>query len=115
MKIGILGIGKMGEAMAMGLKTQAFELQGTCRDLEKAQEKTARLGFSVHSSNQKLVEWADVVILSVKPQMAEALLADLKPFFNAQKILLSVCASVSLASLRRMLDPQCSVVRVMPN
>lgn len=123
LKVGVLGLGKMGEAMALGLKKSLkseVELRGTVKNPANVAPKKSRLGFSVSTDNRELVQWADVLILGVKPYLAEAVIEDIRADLTADKLLLSVCASVSLDNLkdwttRHDQEPGCSYVRVMPN
>ena len=59
MKLGILGMGKMGEAIAQGLKKSAhaknFSIQGTTRSQPSADHASQHLGFKIHTDNAKLI------------------------------------------------------------
>jgi pyrroline-5-carboxylate reductase len=58
---------------------------------------------------------ADVLFLSVKPQDVAAVAQEVKPLLTADKLLVSIVAGKSLATLRRMFGPKVRLVRVMPN
>jgi 3-hydroxyisobutyrate dehydrogenase len=62
MKIGILGLGLMGSAVAVRLIGQGFGVVGWNRSQEKAQELVER-GLAAVGSAREAIEWSDVVIL----------------------------------------------------
>ena len=56
-----------------------------------------------------------VVVLSVKPQLLDAVAPVLAPALAAQTLLVSILAGVEIASLRRRFDRPEVIVRAMPN
>ncbi len=120
MKIAILGFGKMGEAIAGGLRKSlgtTIEFRATVASSVSAEKKSAKWGFPVQTAekNSELAAWADVLILGVKPWLAEKSLREIQNQLNSSKILLSVCASVSLTNLEQWTQKSCEYIRVMPN
>ena len=106
MKIGIIGFGKMGDAIAQGLKQKRsgeavrFEIQGTTRSSENASEISKRLEIRCHTDNQKLVEASEVILLCVKPHQAEKVLESIAPSLKKSHLLISICASITTEQLR---------------
>lgn len=104
LKIGIIGLGKMGEALVQGLKSHTpgrkVTVKGTTR---------------TSGSNVELVEKSDVIILSVKPHQAHAVAAEIAPKLKKSHLLISVCASVTTEELELWTGSRCAIVRAMPN
>ncbi len=120
MKIGILGFGKMGDAIAQGLLHtndgfERFEIRGTIRSEENAAEISQRLGIECHTDNKKLVETSEVVLLCVKPQQAEKVLRLIAPKLKKNHLLISICASITTDQLFQWSGRKASIIRVMPN
>lgn len=119
LKVGIIGMGKMGEALAQGLiKNPPFkktEVLGSCRSIESAQETAARLGISVSQSNREVAKNSDVIVLCVKPHQAHEVLAEISEELIRGKTLVSVCAAVTTTELLAWSGGKASVVRAMPN
>lgn len=117
-KIGIIGAGNIGMAIAKGLvKQEAVDLSQLLlsrkrNDLLALQEKE---GFTV-SDNQTLVTKCDVIILAVLPGQAREVIMNLKPQFSGQKkLLVSVVSAVSINELKEWSGKAAEVVRIMPN
>lgn len=83
-KIGILGLGKMGEAIAFGVSDQCAELTASTRTLESAEtaQKALEAGglrrVHVGLDNRRVARSARVLILSVKPHQAQAVLEEIR-------------------------------------
>lgn len=118
MNIGILGLGKMGEAIAQGLvrsESRQFKIQATTRSENSAREVSRRLSIECHTNNEKLVQSSDVILLCVKPHQAEKLLRSLNPQMKSGQLLISVCASITTQQLSEWCGGKIPVIRAMPN
>ncbi|MGE4358107.1 MAG: pyrroline-5-carboxylate reductase family protein, partial [Candidatus Omnitrophota bacterium] len=108
-KIGIIGYGNMGSAIAERIKKR-FKLVVFDKELSKT-ENLKRI--SVAKDARSLVEECSVIILAVKPQDFPDLLAEIKD--SAQdKLFISIAAGIPTEYIEKKL-PQARVVRVMPN
>lgn len=122
-RIGILGLGKLGEALVKGIQkasksggdAKGFSLMASSRSKENAAEASKRLGIECVTDNKKLVESCDVVILCVKPHQAEEVLKDVSRALSSKHLLISVCASLSTGQLSKWSGGKAAVVRAMPN
>lgn len=104
LKIGIIGLGKMGEALVQGLKAHP-----------PAKNVTVKGTTRTTGSNADLVEASDVIILSVKPHHAHAVALEIAPKLKKSHLLISVCASVTTEELEEWTGSRCAIVRAMPN
>lgn len=119
MKIGIIGMGKMGEAIVEGLRSsekgKQFQISGTTRTEESAADSAKRLGINCHTNNDKLVKDSEVLILCVKPQQVEKIAIAISHNLRKDQVLLSVCASITIKQLSEWSERKTPIIRVMPN
>lgn len=114
--IAIIGMGKMGEAIAQGLMQspqQKYRICGTTRSEESAAEVRARLGIDCHTDNAKAISDADLVILAVKPHQVEKILYA-HPLHQNQ-LLVSICAAITTDQLSEWSGSKAAIIRTMPN
>src|SRR5829696_8445404 len=80
-KIAVLGAGKAGEALIAGLLSSGWrkpsEIAATARHEERLAELSKRHGIETTRSNVDAAAGASIVVIAVKPQDIESLLADL--------------------------------------
>ena len=116
-KIGIIGLGNMGNAIAKGLLKNklvpASCIIGFDTDAKKA-TKLKMSGIRIAGENINLVRCSDIVILAVKPQEIKDLLAEIRPLIDKKKLIISILAGVKTAYLEKFAG-KAKVVRVMPN
>jgi pyrroline-5-carboxylate reductase len=116
--IAILGAGKIGEALVAGLVSSGVapsDITVTARRPERIAELADRYGVHGTLSNADAVESASIVVIAVKPQDLEALLADVGPRLTAGHTVVSVAAAIPTAAIERHLEDSVPVVRAMPN
>ncbi|MGE0616908.1 MAG: pyrroline-5-carboxylate reductase [Bacteriovoracia bacterium] len=118
--LGILGIGKMGEALVGGLQqTPGFEktwkMMASRRSEEAARAVSQKLGIPVVTDNRELVKKNRIVILSVKPHHAQAVLESVAKDFTSDHVLVSICASVRISQMKKWSGGKPHLIRCMPN
>src|SRR2546428_12173764 len=100
-KIGVIGAGKIGAAIMRGAIGAGLvrKDQVMASDVSKSlrQAVAAELGIEVTQSNIKVCEFADIVILAVKPQIVDAVLREVAKKLGKAKLLVSVAAGVPLS------------------
>jgi pyrroline-5-carboxylate reductase len=72
-------------------------------------------GISVSSDNRALAEWADLILLAVKPGTVFEVAKVIAPSLNGEKLVVSVAASVSTEMIEKALEAEVPVIRAMPN
>ncbi|TNC28552.1 pyrroline-5-carboxylate reductase [Amycolatopsis alkalitolerans] len=115
--IAVLGAGKIGEALLAGLLQagrSVQELLFTERHPERAAELTARYGVAGVEVDEA-AKRADVLVVAVKPQDIDPVLAELAPVVDSASLVVSLCAGLPTALYERRLPAGVPVVRVMPN
>lgn len=114
--ITVIGGGRMGEAMVAGWINAGVVEAGRITVVEPHAARHgvfAALGVSSVSSASDAPQ-ADVVIVAVKPQVIDDVLAGLAEQV-ANSLVVSVAAGITTARLESQLPVGTSVVRVMPN
>jgi pyrroline-5-carboxylate reductase len=117
--IGIIGAGKIGSAIARGMVRASLVAKDRIMASDVSDELrdaiVEELGISVTSDNVKVCEFADVVILAVKPQILVSVIKEIAAKLGETKLLISVAAGVPLSRIEANLPQGSRVVRVMPN
>ncbi|MCG8733191.1 pyrroline-5-carboxylate reductase [Tenacibaculum finnmarkense] len=115
-KIAIIGVGKLGCAIADGLLESG--LSPTDLSLSRrntaALKKYADIGTLVTTVNNDAIKNAAIIILCVKPQKTKEVIAQLTPKLTKQ-IIISTVTGISLAALKTMLNKELPLFRAMPN
>lgn len=117
-RLALVGVGNMGEALLKGLLDRGVTTPSDVSAAEKmprrGEEVARRYGISVVGSIAEACRGAGLVLLAVKPQDVDSALTELGPW-EPSKLLVSICAGVTLERLGRGLPEGAGVVRVMPN
>jgi pyrroline-5-carboxylate reductase len=117
--IGFLGAGRMATALALGFLKARIVRPGQvfASDLLPAARKSfgAATGARICGSNLEVLRSASVIVLAVKPQQADEVLAEIQPIFTPRHLLISIAAGLRLARLQSALPARARVIRVMPN
>ncbi len=119
-KIAFIGAGNMSTALMNGLlshpiETENTELYVTSRTLAKCDPFAAR-GVTVLPDNASAAAVGDYIVLCVKPQQYASVLGDIGAAVRGtDKVIISLAAGVSSASICRSIDGEVAVVRAMPN
>ncbi len=117
--IGLIGCGNMGSAFVRGWLKADPDMAARIRVADAYPEAAQRLaddtGVAAAGGNGELVEWADLVLLAVKPYDIEAAMEEAIGFFGRGKILASVAAGRTIAFLEALFPEDVPVFRLMPN
>jgi pyrroline-5-carboxylate reductase len=108
--IGIIGFGNMGQAIAGQIKDD-YQVYVFEKDKSKHQDS---YGIKFVKNSLDLVNKTDTLILAVKPQDFESLLAGVRDSVTLDKLIISIAAGISTAYIEKCLGIS-RVVRVMPN
>jgi pyrroline-5-carboxylate reductase len=118
-RVAILGCGKIGESLLAGLLSSDWrkpdEVTATARREDRAAELRDRFGVHATLSNGEAVAGADLVVIAVKPQDFETLLAEIGGLLTPEQTVLSVAAAIRTSAIERRIDAAVPVVRSMPN
>lgn len=124
MTIGIIGCGKMGEAILTGwigartgvaadLTPADFLIVGHSQ--QRCEQLRHRHGVRVQT-DMSGIQAADIIVLGVKPQVLPEVLSQLAPHLEgAPHLVVSIAAGVACATIEAALPAGARVVRAMPN
>lgn len=112
MKIGIIGYGVMGEAIARSLKAAGFDVSAHDVDPERRAQAKAS-GLTPCETLQDLIGSTTVLLLAVKPQQAHILGPEIKGKVS-DHLVISIMAGVSIDGITSLFDAR-RIVRTMPN
>jgi len=118
LKIGFIGYGNMGQAIADGLVRSGKALPQNILVTDVDEEKKAvatKMGFVTTSSSRQIAKKADVLMLAVKPNQCATVIADLQEAISEATIVVSIAAGVKIATLEGYFAKPVKVVRTMPN
>lgn len=118
-RIAIIGGGNLGVAIAEGLIKSSFVLPEhiiiTKRNIATLTEIESK-GVLVTSDNKEAVQFADLVILAVKPfQIKEVVLGFKDELNNQRHLLVSVVTGVLIKDIQEWAGENMPIVRAMPN
>ncbi|MFV1873893.1 MAG: pyrroline-5-carboxylate reductase [Oleiphilus sp.] len=117
-KICFVGAGNMANAIIGGLVKQglgAENITACSPSPEHLSQIAQNWGVNTSQDNASSVASADVIVLSVKPQVLKQVCQELAAHLSHQPLVISIAAGIELASLRAWLGPQHAIVRCMPN
>jgi pyrroline-5-carboxylate reductase len=116
--IGFIGAGNMAEAMIRGLlRGRDFvpdRIFASAPRAERVGELAASYGIQTTSDN-KIPAGAEIVVLSVKPQILSRVLDEVAETIRPEALVISIAAGVPVATIQARLASGTRVIRAMPN
>ena len=113
-----IGSGVMAEAMIKGLTTQAgvpaSQIVASGPRPERGEELQSRYGIRPMTDNLQAIAGAQIVVLSVKPQMLHNVLEQLAGRIPADALVLSIVAGARIEAIGSVLRHE-AIARAMPN
>ena len=117
--IGFFGAGKMATALARGFIRAGivFPKEIIASDLSEAARAafTKETSAKTTASNADVLQFANVLVLAVKPDQVAGVLAEQRGNITNEQLLISIAAGVTLAKMEAALPAGARVIRVMPN
>jgi len=117
-KVALIGSGNMAGAMIGALlrKNEITPDQISASDPSPEAQKIIKdkYGISVTGDNRDAVKSADLVILSVKPQVLPVVMSELKGKIPSGSLVFSIVAGMPITTIQRGLSHK-AVIRSMPN
>lgn len=118
LKVAVIGAGNMGGAIASGLAqgtlvptSHIIVSNPSAEKLERLKKKYPEM--QITHNNKEAADYADIIILAVKPWKVEEVLRPLQ--IASTKLLVSVAAGLTCETLSSYLQPGTGVVRAIPN
>jgi pyrroline-5-carboxylate reductase len=117
-RLAFIGAGVMAEAMIAGLLDQHLlrpeQIVASHPRADRRQRLTERLRIEARESNLETAADADLVMLTIKPQVLSTVMRQLHGTLQPSQVVASVIAGAGIGTLRRGLGHG-AIVRVMPN
>lgn len=112
MKIGFIGCGNMGGALARAASGEIFLYD---KNTDAADALATEIGGNAEGSAVALTEKCDMVFLGVKPNIVTTVLEEIKHSLDKTTVLVSMAAGVAIEKIETALGKQTPVIRIMPN
>ena len=117
-RIGFIGAGVMAESMIAGLLAKqivsASEIIASHPREDRRRRLADRFAVTVVETNDEVAQLADLVFLTIKPQVLPQVMGELRGRLRSNQVIVSILAGAPLRALRRGLEHG-AIVRVMPN
>ncbi len=118
-KIGFIGCGNMGGALAQAAKkseaVDSILLSDLNTDLLTA--RCAEIGAKA-SSNEEIAALCDIIVLAVKPQVYEKAIKSLENTLKNREnkpLVITIAAGITIEAVKNMGISGCDIIRIMPN
>lgn len=119
MKIGFIGLGNMATAIIGGLIAKNFvkseEIMGSAKSAATVEKKAKELQIMTTTNNCEVAEYADVLVLAVKPVFLENVLTQIKESIKKDALIISLAAGKSIQFFEERIGNDKKIVRCMPN
>lgn len=118
-KIAFVGAGNMAGALIQGLlragACSAGEIFAVDIRPDRLEELALAHGVRVGADLTVACEWADIVVLSVKPQVFDRILPGVAKSIRPETLVVSIAAGVPISAIEKRLPAETRVIRTMPN
>jgi pyrroline-5-carboxylate reductase len=117
-KIGIIGLGNMGEAILKALLKSGLKKEALlCSEIksDRANQIEAIHKVKLSSSIEELVKKSKYIILAIKPQDSKKILNSIAALIDENKIIISIMAGITISNITSSIGKPVKVVRTMPN
>jgi len=118
LRIGVIGAGNMGQALARGLVEKSVYPQNiSIFDVDKKKLDLIRkeAHVKIAKSNRHCASLSDVVILAVKPNMVQEVAEEITTSIGQGALVISIAAGVPIAKIEGYFKKPVALIRVMPN
>jgi pyrroline-5-carboxylate reductase len=114
-KLGIIGAGVMANALLTQVidKGVLVPEQMTIYDIDTVKCSSINSKINISNSINDLINNSEIILFAVKPQHYAEICEQNK--FSDDKIILSIMAGVKISTLRKQLNCNCGILRIMPN
>ncbi len=110
----LVGAGRMGGALLRGWLAAGFPAQSLTVADPNAGPEIAEL-LKIHAIAARPGSAPDLMVLAVKPQLMNEVLAGIAPLAGPRTAVLSIAAGRTVASIAAHFAPGTAIVRAMPN
>eukprot|EP01147_Barroeca_monosierra_P000833 gene833-7893_t len=117
-RIVFIGSGKMAEAIMGGIvnsgRVESQQVTACDPNSKRRSYLKTQFGINTTSSNAEAAEYADILLLAVKPQTMALVFEDIRGRVRKDCLIVSIAAGFTMSQIREGLGTEC-IVRAMPN
>jgi pyrroline-5-carboxylate reductase len=118
-KICFIGAGNMASCIIGGLLKNGFPAQQVIASAPSNEKNLSTLkdtlNIEISNNNQHAAANADIIVLSVKPQVLQSVCEDIANSLSHQPLIISIAAGISIDSIQSWLGNDLPIIRCMPN
>jgi pyrroline-5-carboxylate reductase len=118
-KLGIIGAGKIGEAILAGSLTKGLLLPSDVILSVRTEQHRQRLENTYHVTavlrNRDVARQSEIILISVKPRAIFDVLQEIADVISDESVVVSTAAGVTLESMQTKLAQKIALIRAMPN
>ena len=115
MKIGFIGGGNMASAIIGGIIGKGIVKPGDILVSDLKDQVSEKYGTGFTCDNTETVRWADVLFLSVKPQIYPAVIREIRDLDFSGKLIITIAPGKTLEWLHSHFEKELHIIRTMPN
>lgn len=119
MNLGVVGFGNLGKAFVKGIikggKFKSQDIYITAKTKGTLEEARKYYKVNICKNVSELVELCDVIVLVVKPRVAETVIKQIDDSDYDHKVFISIMAGVKIEKLKAMFSAPVKIFRAMPN
>lgn len=119
MKIGFIGCGNMASAMIAGIIDSGIyppeAVMASNPSRSKLEAIQSSHGIQITQDNKAVAEFADILVLAVKPYFYEAVAQEIREVLPETTTVVTIAAGITLEKMQAQLGRPQPVVRTMPN
>ncbi|MBT41791.1 MAG: pyrroline-5-carboxylate reductase [Idiomarina sp.] len=118
--IAFIGAGNMTQSIVGGMCKSGYpadKVWVSNPSAGKLEKMKAELGVNTSHDNLEIVNAADAIVLSVKPQLMADVCAHLKEHVDnlSDKLIITIAAGIRMPKYKQYLGDDIKIIRVMPN
>lgn len=115
MTVGFIGAGNMATAMMSGILQKGLLQPSDILAASPHDRVSEKLRVRFTMDNRQAAAESDVLFLSVKPQIYETIIAEIKNDLKAGQLIITIAPGKTLAWLREQFGRDLPIIRTMPN
>lgn len=119
MKLGIIGIGNMGNSLLKGVIDANIipkeDIIASAKSQKTINKAKSDYNISTTLDNIKVVERSDIIVLAVKPNIIQTVCQEIKRCITQDKVLVSLAVGTPISKIQSFFNRKINVVRAMPN
>jgi len=119
MKIGFIGCGNMASAMIGGIIKNKIadkaEIMASDKSEYMKEKAQNQFGILVTEDNKEVAQFADVLVLAVKPFYYENVITEIREVVKDETIIVSIAPGKTIRWIETLFNKKIKLVRTMPN